>query len=77
MADNGHDTDDAVNGLPDFLTIARDIQNRVKCHVGSGLTEARLFREFFGTSVMVVELVWKLIVQDKHLPNDGRPEHLL
>ncbi len=63
--------------LPDFRAIARVIQNRTKRHVGSGSTEVRLFREFFGTSLLVVELVWKLIVQGKHLPQDGRPEHLM
>jgi hypothetical protein len=72
-----HIIDDAVNGLPDFLAIARDIQNRAKRRVGSGLTEAQLFCKFFGTSVIVVEHVWKLIVQGKHLPDNGHPEHLL
>ena len=54
--------DDVVDELPDFPAIARDIQNQAKHHVGSGLMEARLFRKFFGTSVRVVELLWKLIV---------------
>ncbi len=44
---------------------------------GSGSTEARLLREFFGTSVRVVELLWKLIVQGNHLPNNGYPKHLM
>jgi hypothetical protein len=57
-----HVVEDVVNELPNFLAIARDIQNRAKRRVGSGSTEARLFREFFGTSVRVVELLWKLIV---------------
>ena len=63
--------------LPDFRAIARDIQNRTQHRVGAGSTEVRLFREFFGTSLLVVELVWKLIVQGEHLPQDGRPEHLM
>jgi hypothetical protein len=57
-----HVIDDVVNKLPNFPAIARDIQNRVKHCVGSGSTEAQLFREFFGTSVSIVELLWKLIV---------------
>jgi hypothetical protein len=57
-----HVVNDIVNKLPDFPAIVRDIQNRAKRRVGSGSTEARLFREFFGTSVRVVELLWKLIV---------------
>jgi hypothetical protein len=57
-----HVVDDVVNELPDFPAIAQDIQNRAKRRISSGSTEARLFREFFGTSVRVVELLWKLIV---------------
>jgi hypothetical protein len=57
-----HIVDDVVNKLPNFLAIARDIQNRAKRCGGSGSAEARLFREFFGTSVRVVELLWKLII---------------
>jgi hypothetical protein len=72
-----HVVDDVVNKLPDFPAIARDIQNRAKCHISSGSTEARLFCEFFGTSVRVVELLWKLIVQSNHLPNNGSPKHLM
>jgi hypothetical protein len=72
-----HVVDDVVNKLPDFPVIARDIQNRAKCCAGSGSTEARLFREFFEMSVRVVELLWKLIVQGNHLPDNGRPEHLM
>jgi hypothetical protein len=72
-----HIINDVVNKLPDFPAIPRDIQNQAKRCVGSGLTEARLFREFFGTSVRVIELLWKLIVQGNHLPDNGRPEHLM
>jgi hypothetical protein len=72
-----HVINDVVNKLPDFPAIARDIQNRAKRCVGSGSTEARLFPEFFGTSVRAVELLWKLIVSGNHLPDNGRPEHLM
>jgi hypothetical protein len=63
--------------LPDFVEIARDIQNRASRQVGSEAKEARLFREFFGTSMRVVEILWELIVRDKLQPKGGRPEHLL
>jgi hypothetical protein len=74
-----HVIDDVVNELPNFPAIVRDIQNRAKRCVGSGLTEARLFREFFGTNVRVFEfeLLWKLFVQGNHLPDNGRPKHLM
>ncbi len=57
-----HVVNDVVNELPDFPAIARDIQNRAKRCVGSGSTEARLFLKFFGTSVRVIKLLWKLII---------------
>jgi hypothetical protein len=72
-----HVIDDVVNKLPNFPAIAWDIHNQAKHCAGSGLTEARLFREFFGTSMRVVELLWKLIVQGNHLPDNGRPKHLM
>ncbi len=62
--------------LPDFADIARGIQNRESCQVRSELTEARLFREFFGMSVRVIEILWQLIVCNKLQPRGGRPEHL-
>ena len=69
--------DDVVDELPDFPAIAPDIQNRAKHRVGSGSTEARLFREFFGTSVRIVEILWNFIIQGDHLLDNGRPEHLM
>jgi hypothetical protein len=53
--------------LPNFADIAQDIQNRASHQVGSESMEARLFCEFFGTSMRVVEILWELIVRDKHL----------
>ncbi len=57
--------------LPNFANITRNIQKRASCHVGSELKEARLFREFFGTSLRVIEIVWELIVWDKLRPRGG------
>jgi hypothetical protein len=57
-----HVVGNIVNEMPNFPAIARDIQNRAKRCIGSGSMEAWLLREFFGMSVRVVELLWKLIV---------------
>ncbi len=59
--------------LPKFADIARDIQNRASRCIGSESTEARLFREFFGTSVRVVEILWDLVVCNKLQPRGGAP----
>jgi hypothetical protein len=63
--------------LPNFADIAQNIQNQASCLIGLDLKEARLFREFFGTSVRAVEILWELVVQDKLRPKGGCPEHLL
>jgi hypothetical protein len=69
--------DDVVDKLPDFPAITQDIQNQAKHRVGSGSTEPRLFREFFGTSMRIVEILWNLIIQGDHLPDDRCPKHLM
>jgi hypothetical protein len=63
--------------MPDFKALARDIQNRVPCRVGAETAEARHFRDFFGTSVLIVEKVWELLDRDSLLPEGGLPKHLL
>jgi hypothetical protein len=63
--------------MPDFEEMARDIQNRASRRVGAATTETRHFREFFGTSVLVVEKTWELLERDSLLPKGGRPKHLL
>jgi hypothetical protein len=63
--------------VPDFEALAWDIQNRASHRVGAATTEVRHFREFFGTSVLVVEKVWELLERDSLLPEGGRPKHLL
>jgi hypothetical protein len=63
--------------MPDFEALARDIQNRASHRVGAATTEMRHFREFFGTSVLVVEKTWELLERDSLLPEGGRPKHLL
>jgi len=63
--------------MPDFKALARDIQNRASHRVGAATTETRHFREFFGTSVLVVEKTWELLERDSLLPEGGHPKHLL
>jgi hypothetical protein len=57
--------------LLNFADIAWNIQNRASCCVGLELKEARLFREFFGTSKRVVEILWELVVCNKLRPRGG------
>ena len=63
--------------IPDFETLARDIQIWVSRRVGEATTETRHFREFFGTSVLIVERVWELLDRDSLFPEGGRPKHLI
>jgi hypothetical protein len=57
------DVNKSINSITP--NIAQDIQNWVPRRIGSESMETRLFREFFGTSVRVVEILWELIVCDK------------
>jgi hypothetical protein len=71
---------DSVNPneeLPNFADINRNIQNWGSHHVGLELKEARLFREFFRTSVRVIKILWELVVRNKLRPRGRRSEHLL
>ncbi len=63
--------------MPDFEALARDIQNRASRCVGAATTETRHFREFFGTSVLIVEKTWELLERNSLLPEGGHPKHLL
>jgi hypothetical protein len=63
--------------VPNFPGLARNIQNRASRRVGLEVKEAQLFREFFGTNVRVVKILWELVVFEKLRPRGGRPEHLL
>ena len=63
--------------LPDFQALARGIQNRGARRIGTDLMDARHFREFFGTNVVVVEKVWELLERVSLLPDGCDPSHLL
>ncbi len=41
--------------MPDFKALARDIQNQASHHVGVVTMGTRHFREFFGTSVLIIK----------------------
>ena len=61
----------------DFYDAAKEIQNRSGSAVGSGATEDRRFRDYFGCSVIVALLAWNLMVTCGHLPADGTIAHFL
>ena len=75
--DDGDDDKDDHGGAPDFEAAARDIQNRASKPVGAASSETRHFREFFGTSLLVVDKLWWLLVENDLLPKKSRPKHLL
>ena len=65
--------------IPNFCGIARGLMNHPSRHDGGcwSSTKTRLFREFFGTPVEAVEIVWDLLLRDSLLPDKGRLKHLL
>ena len=75
--DDDDDDYDVDIDVIDWEAEARDIQNRMSRVVGTIDREARHFREFFGTPVEAVEIVWDLLLRDSLLPEKGRPKHLL
>ena len=67
--DDDDDDDDETFVVPDFIGLARDIQNRSSKQVGTPEVEKQRFKEFFGTSLEVVEILWeKLYEGDGRLP---------
>jgi hypothetical protein len=63
----------------DFLVEARKIWRRDNPHDDSrsAAVEDRDFREFFGTFVEVVTILWNRLAARDLLPDGGRLEHLL
>jgi hypothetical protein len=72
------DDDDSYN-LPNFMPPARVIMNRNRNHRNdsSEATEMRIFRELFGTRLLVVENLWFLLDELSLHPEGGLPKHLL
>jgi hypothetical protein len=75
--------DDEASGdtivVPDFMPDARHIMQRLprSADVDAVPTEVCAFRETLGTSLLVVEKVRCLLVQEGVLPHKGLPKHLL
>ena len=63
--------------MSDFEALAWDIHNRASCCVGAATMETRHFREFFRTSVLVIEKNWELLERVSFLPEGGCLKHLL
>jgi hypothetical protein len=79
---DGYEEDDASGVtlvIPDFMPDARDIMRKFPRdpEAAAAPTKVRAFRETFGTSLLIVETVWCLLVQEGVLPNKGLPKHLL
>ena len=75
--------DDEASGdtiiVPDFMPDVPQIMWRFPCsaNVDAAPTKVRAFRETFGTSLLIVQKVWCLLVQEGVLPHKGLPKHLL
>jgi hypothetical protein len=52
-------------------------RNRNRRNDSSEATEARIFRELFGTRLLVVENLWFLLDELSLHPEGGLPKHLL
>jgi len=80
LDDNEEDDASGVTiDIPDFMPDARDIMRKFPRdpEAAAAPTEVRAFRETFGTSLLIVETVWCLLVQEGVLPDKGQPKHLL
>ena len=75
LDDDDDDVDDEDGAV--WYAAARDIQNRVSRVVGTDEMEDRHFREFFGTSIGPVMMVWGLLDHHSLLPKKGLPKHML
>ncbi len=75
--------DDKASGdtivVPDFMPDVRQIMRRFpsSSDVDAAPTEVHAFRETFGTSLLVMQKVWCLLVQEGILPHKDLPKHLL
>ena len=71
------DDDEETFVVPDFIGLARNIQNRSSKQVGTPEVEKRRFKEFFGASLEVVEILWEMLYERDFLPDNSQPKHLL
>ena len=63
--------------VPDFIGLASDIQNRSSTQVGTQEVEKIQFKEFFATSLEVVEILWEMLYERDFLPDKSQPKHIL
>ena len=70
--------DDESYNLPDFMPPPQVIMNRNRNRRNdlSKATEMRIFRELFGTRLLVVENLWFLLDELSLHPEGGLPKHL-
>ena len=61
----------------DFVMIGKEVQNKSGRQLGTPMSEERAFRDFFGTSPIVVMVLWKLPVDSGLMPEDGTITHIL
>jgi hypothetical protein len=58
--DEEDDGDKETFVVLDFIGLVRDIQNRSSKQVGTQEVEKRRFKEFFDTSLEVLEILWEM-----------------
>ena len=75
--DDDDDDDEETFVVLDFIGLARNIQNRSSKQMGTPEVEKRRFKEFFGTSLEVVEILWEMLYERDFLPDKSQPKHLL
>ncbi|KAL9183039.1 hypothetical protein ACHAXT_004826 [Thalassiosira profunda] len=61
----------------DIMLVGKEVQNKSGRSLGAPMSEDRAFRDFFGTSAIVVLALWQLLVETELLPEGGTMMHLL
>ena len=75
--DGDDDKEEETFVVRDFIGFACDIQNRSSKQVGTQEVEKRRFKEFFGTSLEVVGILWEMLYERDFLPDKSQLKHLL
>ena len=61
----------------DFILVGKDNQNKSGRSNGSSLMEQRTFREFFGTTAVIVSKLWSFLSQRDMIPEEGTTNHIM
>ena len=64
-------------GPEEFVLAGKDIQNKGGQSIGSASTEDHAFHEFFGTTIVVVLNLWRLLAEHDMIPDGLSIKHLL